>query len=169
MVIHSDTHPQLLELLPDTFSISEVITTKLLLLIQELDSRVIVLTKQLDEKENELHECFANDLDVESFESLYDEMKEIVRQINIFMVEKKSLANQLQRFVVSQQQNIITAKHECEAFEGYCFCDQIEGEMLECSSCHQWYHLNCLRLKVSQIQNVDKWICPACTRSKLGH
>eukprot|EP00792_Barthelona_sp_PAP020_P005252 TRINITY_DN2569_c0_g1_i2.p1 TRINITY_DN2569_c0_g1~~TRINITY_DN2569_c0_g1_i2.p1 ORF type:complete len:97 (+),score=21.47 TRINITY_DN2569_c0_g1_i2:288-578(+) len=95
-------------------------------------------------------------------------MKEIVRKINIYYVEKKSIANQLERYVITQQENLRNAKLMCEAIEGYCFCDQIEGEMLECSSCHQWYHLNCLRLKVSQIKDVEKWICPACSRAKLG-
>ncbi|KAJ1914399.1 hypothetical protein H4219_004817 [Mycoemilia scoparia] len=45
----------------------------------------------------------------------------------------------------------------------YCICRDYEhGFMIECDSCHEWYHARCLRIKRKSAKNGDVFVCPLC-------
>lgn len=48
-------------------------------------------------------------------------------------------------------------------FQKYCYCGQQDGEMVECDSCGNWYHLTCIEAKeYLYTTNPTKLTCPEC-------
>ncbi|KAL0019631.1 hypothetical protein WJX77_005620 [Trebouxia sp. C0004] len=51
--------------------------------------------------------------------------------------------------------------------ELYCICrqpDDSDREFIECDSCSQWYHPDCVGISLQDMAEDDKFICPVCTR-----
>ncbi|SPO21034.1 uncharacterized protein UTRI_00511 [Ustilago trichophora] len=48
----------------------------------------------------------------------------------------------------------------------YCICqrrqDDVEGGMIMCDRCEQWYHYRCMRITEDDAELVDQFICPPC-------
>ncbi|KAI8987246.1 hypothetical protein BDF20DRAFT_909885 [Mycotypha africana] len=45
----------------------------------------------------------------------------------------------------------------------YCICRRHEeGLMIECDSCHEWYHSACLKIPQSVVHSKNSYICPIC-------
>lgn len=48
----------------------------------------------------------------------------------------------------------------------YCICrrrqDDIEGGMIACDRCDQWYHYRCMEITEDDAELVDRFVCPPC-------
>ncbi|SPC65541.1 uncharacterized protein UHOD_00695 [Ustilago sp. UG-2017b] len=48
----------------------------------------------------------------------------------------------------------------------YCICqkrqDDVEGGMIMCDRCEQWYHYRCMSMNEADVELVDRFICPPC-------
>lgn len=48
----------------------------------------------------------------------------------------------------------------------YCICqrqaDDVEGGMIMCDRCDQWYHYRCMGITEADVELVDQFICPPC-------
>ncbi|GAC95433.1 hypothetical protein PHSY_003009 [Pseudozyma hubeiensis SY62] len=48
----------------------------------------------------------------------------------------------------------------------YCVCqrrqDDVEGGMIMCDRCDQWYHYRCMKITDDDVELVDQFICPPC-------
>lgn len=48
----------------------------------------------------------------------------------------------------------------------YCICqrrqDDVEGGMIMCDRCEQWYHYRCMAITEDDVELVDQFICPPC-------
>lgn len=48
----------------------------------------------------------------------------------------------------------------------YCICqrrqDDVEGGMIMCDRCEQWYHYRCMKITEDDVELVDQFICPPC-------
>lgn len=48
----------------------------------------------------------------------------------------------------------------------YCICqlrqDDVEGGMIMCDRCDQWYHYRCMSITEDDVELVDQFICPPC-------
>ncbi len=62
----------------------------------------------------------------------------------------------------------ITADAEEEEVDNalYCICrqrqDDVEGGMIMCDRCEQWYHYRCMEITEDDVELVDQFICPPC-------
>lgn len=45
----------------------------------------------------------------------------------------------------------------------YCICRQpYSGDMVQCDTCEDWYHLSCVGMTAAQAERCDNYICPRC-------
>ncbi|CAI7613090.1 unnamed protein product [Penicillium pancosmium] len=45
----------------------------------------------------------------------------------------------------------------------FCICRESEaGMMIECESCHEWYHGKCLKIARGKVKELDRYACPIC-------
>ena len=68
--------------------------------------------------------------------------------------------------VQSQPPLPATLDSEDEDTTLYCTCqrrqDDVEGGMIMCDRCEQWYHYRCMRITEDDAELVDQFICPPC-------
>jgi Chromatin remodeling protein, contains PhD zinc finger len=56
----------------------------------------------------------------------------------------------------------------------YCFCKRTEEEavgltMIECDSCHDWFHDECIGIPQSEMELLDIYYCPSCLSKPIKY
>ncbi|ORX95233.1 hypothetical protein K493DRAFT_301594 [Basidiobolus meristosporus CBS 931.73] len=61
------------------------------------------------------------------------------------------------------QQNVSKCSAVESQGEAYCLCRSADsGFMIECDSCHEWYHGHCVKLTRKDAKSQRSYICPIC-------
>lgn len=91
------------------------------------------------------------------------------------MVKKKSdiVYFDDQRIELTDQEKDLIYPNEKLKEKRYCFCRRTEEEavgltMIECDSCHDWFHDECIGRRPEELELLEVYFCPSCSNSKYS-
>lgn len=72
--------------------------------------------------------------------------------------------------VIRETLNNVSRITKSEGKQGiWCICRKAEsGLMIECDTCHEWYHSSCIKVPRHVVRSSSTYICPICTSSETS-
>lgn len=79
-----------------------------------------------------------------------------------------------QKIELNEQERDLIYPNEKSREKRYCFCKRTEEEavgltMIECDSCHDWFHDECLGLRPEELQKIEVYNCPTCSSKPIKY
>ena len=73
-----------------------------------------------------------------------------------------------QKIELNEDERDLLYPNERVSEKRYCFCKRTEEEtvgltMIECDSCHDWFHDMCIGISPEEMQQMEIYCCPSCT------
>lgn len=100
---------------------------------------------------------------------------EVRRSARPRMVKKKTdiVYFDDQRIELTDQEKDLIYPNEKLKEKRYCFCRRTEEEavgltMIECDSCHDWFHDECIGRRPEELELIEVYYCPSCSNSKYS-
>lgn len=78
------------------------------------------------------------------------------------------------KFELNEQERDLIYPNEKGQEKRYCFCRRTEEEavgltMIECDSCHDWFHDECLGRRPEELELLDYFYCPGCSAKPVKY
>jgi PHD-finger len=73
-----------------------------------------------------------------------------------------------------EERDLIYPQYEKPREKRYCLCKRTEEEaagltMIECDSCHNWFHDECIGIPPQEMEQMERYYCPICSSKPIKH
>lgn len=97
-------------------------------------------------------------------------MEQVRRSTRPRMMKKKSDIHYFdeQKIELNEDERDLLYPNERQLEKRYCFCKRTEQEalgltMIECDSCHDWFHDICIGISPEEMEQLEIYYCPSCS------